>query len=124
MLGGAGSELSLRPLSWSSRSLNAHSVSCATYCLGRGVAVDYKQARAWFEKAAAQDYPNAFSSLGTMYYRGDGVTPSWRRARELWERAIELGCSQAVKDMQNLTESIPQVSYTSRRFHHLPYRQS
>ena len=59
-----------------------------------------------------------------MDWKGRGVTPSYRRARELYKRAIELGCSQAVKNMQNLTECIQKVSYTSRLFHHLPYRES
>ena len=80
------------------------------YCYGRGVAVDYKQARAWIEKAAAQDQPNAVCELGVIYKRGNGVTPSWRRARELYQRAIELGNSQAVTNMQNLTEDIQNVS--------------
>ena len=34
------------------------------YCIGNGVAVDYKQARVWIEKAAAQDHPKAFGQLG------------------------------------------------------------
>ena len=51
------------------------------YYNGRGVDVDYKQALPWFEKAAAQDMPNAFISLGTMASLGlGGVAPSYRRA--------------------------------------------
>jgi len=76
------------------------------YCKGLGVAVDYQQARAWLEKAAAQDFPDAVRELGVMYFEGWGVTPSWRRARELCKRAIELGDSQAVKNMQSLTVCI------------------
>ena len=75
-----------------------------------GVAVDYQQARAWIEKAVAQDEPYAVRSLGAMYKRGEGVVPSWRRARELYKRAIELGSSQAVENMQTLTQSIQAVS--------------
>ena len=77
---------------------------------GRGVAVDYKQARAWLEKAAAQDHPNAVGALGVMYSDGQGVTPSWRRARELYQRAIGLRSSMAVENMQILTENIQNVS--------------
>ena len=81
------------------------------YSHGRGVAVDHKQALPWIEKAAAQDHPSAVGRLGAMYDNGDGVTPSWRRARELYKRAIELGNSQvAVKNMQILTEAIQNVS--------------
>ena len=79
------------------------------YCEGLGVAVDYKQARAWFEKAAAQDIPDAVGQLGAMYYHGKGVISSWRRARELFQRAIELGSTSAVKSMQNLDQDIQQV---------------
>ena len=54
--------------------------------------------------------PDAFRTLGVMYFDGKGVTPSWRRAREYWERAIELGNSGAVEDMQNLNEAIQEVT--------------
>ena len=88
----------------------------AMYYQGRGVDVDYAQALAWFKKAAAQDYPNAMNLLGAMYTNGLGVTPSFRRAREYCERAIELGDSEAVENMQDLTTSIQAV--TSRRSIH------
>ena len=78
---------------------------------GEGVAADYQQARPWIEKAAAQDHSSAVGQLGTMHGNGYGVTPSWRRARELYQRAIELGASsQAVQSMQNFTESVQMVS--------------
>ena len=80
------------------------------YRSGWGVAVNYKQAWAWFEKAAAQDQPNAVGELGTMYFEGRGVTQSWRRARELYQRAIEMGDSLSVHNMQTLTEDIQAVS--------------
>ena len=80
------------------------------YCHGDGVAVDFKQARLWLEKAAAQDFPDAVDALGSMYTNGDGVTPSMRRARELYQRAIELGNSPAVENMQTLTKNIQKVS--------------
>jgi len=86
------------------------------YCEGRGVDVDYAQARPWIEKAAAQDQPNAVDQLGKMYHAGMGVTPSFRRAREYYERAIELGSSKAVEHKQSLTGSIKLV--TSRRSNH------
>ena len=80
------------------------------YCEGRGVAVDYQQARLWLEKAAARDQPDAVGMLGAMYHEGKGVTPSWRRARELYQKAIELGDSTAVENKQILTEMIQDVS--------------
>jgi len=83
---------------------------------GQGVDVDYKQALPWIEKAAAQDHPTAVGQLGSMYCNGLGVTPSWRRAREDYERAIKLGNTKSVKDMQILTGNIQTV--TSERSHH------
>ena len=77
---------------------------------GRSVDVDYAQALSWIEKAAAQDQPNAVGQLGAMYGNGEGVTPSWHRAREYYKRAIELGDSQVVKNMQILTEGIQNVT--------------
>ena len=76
---------------------------------GDGVDVDYAQALPWIEKAAAQDQPTALGQLGTMHGEGAGVTPSWRRAREYYERAIELGNLKAVENMQNLTGAIQRV---------------
>ena len=80
------------------------------YCRGLGTTVDYKQARVWLEKAAAQDYPNAVGTLGVMCAEGWGVTPSWRRTRELFKRANELGGSMVVEAMQAHTQSIQKVS--------------
>ena len=80
------------------------------YYYGHGVAVDFKLARPWVQKAAAQDEPVAVGHLGGMYMVGEGVTPSFRRARELNHRAIELGDSISVENKQNLTTNIQKVS--------------
>ena len=85
-----------------------------------GVAVDYEQARPWIEKAAAQDDPDAVGQLGVMYFEGKGVAPSWRRARQHYERAIELGSSKAVKNMQILTRSIANVTNSGKPPHTTP----
>ena len=90
--------------------VSQHQVGSMYKLPGYGVAVDYQEARAWLEKAAAQDYPNAVGALGVMYCDGQGVTPSFRRARELYKRAIGLGNSMAVDNMQTLTEDIQEVS--------------
>ena len=83
------------------------------YMFYDGLAIDspdYEQALVWYEKAAAQDQPNAVGQHGVMYSKGLGVTPSWRRARELYKRAIELGNSEAMTNMQTITESIAEVT--------------
>ena len=88
------------------------------YCKGPDVNVDYAQGLLWIEKAAAQDRHEAVGQLGVMYYEGQGVTPSWRRAREYLESAVELSNSHytAVEYMQGFTESIQEV--TSQRSIH------
>ena len=80
------------------------------YYEGRGVPQDFKQALVWYEKAAAQDLPDALAQLGSLYCHGEGVLPSWRRAREYWHRAIQLGDSTARKEMDDLTRSIQEVT--------------
>ena len=67
--------------------------------------------------AAAQVYPAAVSQLGVMYGTGTGVAPSYRRARELYERAIELGDSQSVTHMQTVTGSIAVVKSSGKPPH-------
>ena len=80
------------------------------YYKGYGVDKDYAQALPWLEKAAAQDYPAAVDTLADMYLGGlGGVTSSFRRARELFERSIELGSSASVKAMQDLNGLIQAV---------------
>jgi len=80
------------------------------YCKGLGVDVDDKQALPWLQKAAAQGWRPALGQLGTMYANGRGVTPSWRRAREHYERSIGLGHPEAVKSKQTLTRMIQEVT--------------
>jgi hypothetical protein len=43
------------------------------YYQGEGVQQDYKQAAAWYRKAADQGYAGAQHNLGLMYYQGEGV---------------------------------------------------
>ena len=71
-------------------------------------------------KAAAQDQPNAVGTLGRMYSGGQGVTPSWRRARELYKRASELGDPKAVQGMQFLTQAIAAVTSSGKTTSHHP----
>ena len=42
----------------------------AMYYDGLGVPQDFKQARAWCEKAAAQDILDAFRMLGGLHFNG------------------------------------------------------
>ena len=81
------------------------------YCEGRGIdSPDYEQALVWFEKAAAQNDPWAVRSLGIMSKFGEAQTPSWRRAREHFQRAIGLGHEEAGESMQTLNADIQEVT--------------
>jgi hypothetical protein len=62
---------------------------------GDGVALDYEQAREWFEKAAAQGHENALITLAWMYANGAGVETDETRARELYLKAAECGSAKA-----------------------------
>ena len=49
-----------------------------------------------------------------MYQDGKGVASSWRRTRELYERAIELGSLVAVDKLQILTKDITVVTRSGK----------
>lgn len=65
------------------------------YGNGDGVGLDYDQALAWFEKAAAQDHHNALITMAWMFASGAGVATDEDRARELYLRAARLGSAKA-----------------------------
>ena len=67
---------------------------------GRGIdSPDHKQALVWLEKAAAQDDASSLAQLSVMAHAGRGQQPSWRRARELLQRAAALGNEQATQSL-------------------------
>jgi TPR repeat protein len=51
----------------------AQSAIGAMYHEGKGIPKDYKQAVAWFTKAANQGLAIAQTNLGVMYHEGEGV---------------------------------------------------
>ena len=62
------------------------------YSDGRGVEQDYRQCAMWLQKSAAQGWSCAILELAAMVASGcGGLPPSFRRARELYERASGLG---------------------------------
>ena len=77
---------------------------------GYGCDVDYEQALVWLEKSAAQGLASAVCSLADMAVGGRAQQPSWRRARELYQRAIALGQQQALELMHQLNGYIRQVA--------------
>lgn len=65
------------------------------YALGRGVTQDYKEAFAWYTKAAEQKYSLAQYSLGLMYYNGNGVPQDYKEALKWYTKAAEQGFAEA-----------------------------
>ena len=59
---------------------------------------DYKQAAAWFSKAAKQNHPGALADLDTMAM-GIGVPSNTARAIERTHRAAELGVAKSQYDL-------------------------
>jgi TPR repeat protein len=56
-----------------------------------GVKQDYKDARAWYEKAAAQGDTEAQRKLGDMYAKGLGGKKSTKKALDSWIAAEKAG---------------------------------
>ena len=61
------------------------------YVNGRGVPKDYRQAAAWYRKAADQEYADAQDSLGFMYANGEGVPQDDRQAAAWYRKAADQG---------------------------------
>ena len=61
----------------------------------------------------------AQSSLGEMYYQGDGVDQSYQRARELWELAAKQGNADAQCNLGTLYangQGVEQSFETARKW--------
>ena len=66
------------------------------YSTGDGVdAIDYKEAREWYDKAAMQNYANAQYNIGVMYDNGHGVDVDHKEAHEWYEKAAKQGYANA-----------------------------
>lgn len=49
-----------------------------------------------YSSAAAKEYPHGFYQLGRCYHKGVGVEPNLRRAMDLYQRAADLGVTEAM----------------------------
>lgn len=63
---------------------------------GRGVAQDFAEAKAWFEKAAAQGNVAAMEQLGFLCERGLGGEVDIAKAKEWYEKAADKGNAAAM----------------------------
>ena len=65
------------------------------YFHGRGVAQNYQQAAAWFQKAANQGHADAQLFLASMYAEGIGVAQDRQQAAAWFQKAAEQGHAKA-----------------------------
>ncbi len=72
------------------------------YVFGKGTAVDYGEARYWFEIAGEQGHAAALNELGILYAEGMGVESDFAKAREYWKRAVEVGSEEASANLEEL----------------------
>ncbi|MEM9340911.1 MAG: T9SS type A sorting domain-containing protein, partial [Bacteroidota bacterium] len=62
---------------------------------GLGVAQDYKEAKAYFQKSAALGHADAHALLASLYYYGLGVAEDFEGALTELEKGVEKGSDQA-----------------------------
>jgi clan AA aspartic protease (TIGR02281 family) len=65
------------------------------YANGQGVPQDYKQAVAWWRKAADHGHPDAQTNLGLMYELGLGVPQDYTQALISLQKAADRGSADA-----------------------------
>jgi len=56
---------------------------------------DYKEAVKWYTKAAEQGDTQAQNNLGSLYYKGEGVTQDYKEAVKWYTKSAEQGNAQA-----------------------------
>lgn len=61
------------------------------YAHGHGLPQDYKEAGAWYRKAALQGQADAQFNLGSLYYDGLGLTRDLKQAATWYAKAAEQG---------------------------------
>ncbi len=76
------------------------------YDTAQGVALDDKQAVAWYRKAAEQGHANAQYYLGTFYYLGNfvGVPQDYKQAAVWYRKAAEQGHASAQSSLGSMYE--------------------
>ncbi len=59
---------------------------------GNGVEQNYEEARKWFQKSSAQDYPPALCKLGLCYEQGlGGLDQDYQKAVEYYQKSADYG---------------------------------
>src|SRR5690606_31608179 len=77
---------------------------------------DYRQALAWFRKAAEQGEAAAQHGLGNRYYHGQGVPQNYQQALEWYRKAAEQGYAMSQYNLGIMYEQgqgVPQSTQES-----------
>ncbi|MDK2070534.1 tetratricopeptide repeat protein, partial [Aliarcobacter butzleri] len=74
------------------------------YGNGQGVKQDFKKAKEWYEKAAAQGDVQAQYNIGFLYGNGQGVKQDKRIAKQWFGKACDGGAQIACNNYRILNE--------------------
>ncbi len=77
------------------------------YARGVGTPRDFTQALAWYQKAAAADFPAAYYHLGLAYESGQGAAADQKRAVANYQKAVELKVPEAAQRLAVLALAGP-----------------
>ncbi len=64
----------------------------------------FKEARRWFEKAAANKHPEALRYLGILYFLGQGVDIDYKQARQWFDQAVRAGDLEASRYLRIISQ--------------------
>ncbi|MGD9827312.1 MAG: hypothetical protein AB7E70_09895 [Hyphomicrobiaceae bacterium] len=77
----------------------------ARFAEGKGVTQDFREAHAWYQRAATRGFAPAQYRLATLFERGVGVAADLSRARIWYGRAAEQGHVKAMHNLAVLSAS-------------------
>ena len=69
---------------------------------GVGKGFDSELARKYLERAVDRDLPEAYGTLGSVYFYGDGVVPDKNKARQMWIKGASFENSYSKFMLENM----------------------
>jgi TPR repeat protein len=72
------------------------------YYLGQGVLRDYREALAWFKKAARQNNPYAQYNVGYMHEKGEGTPQDYGEAAKYWPSTPSVTCMKKARGCRRM----------------------
>jgi TPR repeat protein len=73
-----------------------------SYCTGKGVPVNYREAAKWLRRSATQGFPDAQFALGYLYEHGNGLKKNHREAVLYYTAAAKQGHSTAENNLASM----------------------